>query len=105
MIGASDAVLAPDAALVVIADYHDGRKGKYFVVNPVTGAIVRGPVPLTSYGMSGPAITVINASTVLIAHRSDNRLEGVFVVVDPQTAAVKVPETIFAPSTPGVIHV
>ena len=97
----SAAVLSPVSGLIVVRDDNasGGSKGKYFVVNPLTGAIVRGPVPFTSQGTGWEyRIAVVDSSTVLIAHRSNIGLAGVFTVVDPQTGSVKVPEMPFAPS-------
>jgi hypothetical protein len=96
---ASVAVLGPESALIVVRDDHDWvSTGKYFVVNPLTGAIVRGPIPFTSHGTGWEyRIAVLDPSTVLIAHRSDAGLAGVFTVIDPQRATVKVRETPFAP--------
>ena len=103
---ASVAALAPDLGLLVIRDDNDGERGKYYVVNPLTGAIVRGPIPFTSHGTGWEyRIAVIDPSTVFIAHRSNDGLQGTFVVVDPQTTAVKVPETTFAPGETNVIEV
>ena len=103
---ASVAALAPDLGLLVIRDDNDGEKGKYFVVNPVTGAVVRGPIPFTSHGTGWEyRIAVIDPSTVFIAHRSNDSLKGTFVVVDPLTATVKVPETTFASGETNVMEV
>jgi hypothetical protein len=103
---ASVAVLAPDQGLLVIRDDNDGAKGKYFVVNPLTGAIVRGPIPFTSHGTGWEyRISVIDPSTVLIAHRSDDAFNGTFVVVDPQTATVKVSERTFVSGETNVMEV
>jgi hypothetical protein len=98
------AALSPDSGLVVVRDDNDGSKGKYFVVNSLTGAIVRGPIPFASAATSGAyGIAVIDPGTVLIAFTALD--QGVFTVVDPQTGAVKVPETPFAPGSTNQINV
>lgn len=102
----SVAALTPDVGLLVVRDDYDGSKGKYFVVNPLTGAILRGPVPFTSHGTFWEyRIAVIDRSTVLIAHRSQDGLKGTFIVVDPESGAVKVPERTFATGETDVMQV
>jgi hypothetical protein len=102
---ASVALLQPDAVLVVVRDDTVlpggglNGVGNYLVVNPLTGEIVRGPVPFTSHGTGYYfRIAVVDPSTVLIAHRSQDGLKGQFTVVDPLSGTVKVPQTTFDPA-------
>ena len=102
----SVAALSPTAGLIAVRDDNNFQsRGKYFVVNTLTGAIVRGPVTFTTAGTSWEyRIAVIDPSTVLIVHRSDIGSAGV-LVVDPQTGTVKVAEKPFAPGPTNTMEV
>jgi hypothetical protein len=94
---AAVAVLQPDSALIVVRDDDPlPSTGKYFIVNPLTGVIVRGPILFSSNDFTDYHVAVADPSTVLIAYRSEfGVIKGQFIVVNPQTGAVKVPEKLF----------
>jgi len=93
-------VVGPDAVLIVTRDdttINNGI-GRYFVVNPLTGAILRGPITFTEFGTGWEhRVAVTTGTSALITHRSNNGWRGVFTVIDPLTGNVKVPETSFDP--------
>ena len=96
---ATVAALAPDSAIIVLRDDNSRSEGYYFVVNPLTGAIVRGPTLFAPDGTSWEyRVAAADPFTVLIAYRSEGLWgQGKFIVVDPTNGAVVVPETAFEP--------
>jgi len=91
------AVVSSDTA--IIASRNDvTNEGSLLVVNPLTGALKRGPIVFTHSGNSLEyRLTVADTSTVFVAWRSDDMAEGRFAIVNPLTGTVSVPETAFEP--------
>lgn len=94
----SVAVLAPDRVFISarIRELPGGSEsGAFFVVNPLTGAIVHGPVPFSAFDTSNTFhAAVADSSTVLMAYPGQGGA-GKFTVVDPVTGTVRFAETTF----------
>ena len=105
--GPTVAVLAPDAVLIAVRDSLDNDKGKYFVVDPRTGAITRGETSFTGDGTTYEyRVAAVAPSTVLIAYRADAPTYlGTYVVVDPQTGAEKIAPCAFASEAINTVDV
>ena len=94
----SVALLAPDRVFISarIRELPGGREsGAFFVVNPLTGAIVHGPVPFSAFDTTTTFhAAVADSSTVLMAYPGQGGA-GKFTVVDPVTGTIRFAETAF----------
>lgn len=96
--GPSVSMIDSNSVFISFRDDNDGKKGKYVVVDPMTGEQTISEQIFhegsTNYNYYCTAPT---CSTVFIAYRDDSdSMKGNYVVLNPLTGSTKIEETTFA---------